>query len=115
MNFCKFAIKLSTPFGVKVCTAPVAACSMLFPHLDPFQTLIKRAELRDKAMRECKRWLDTALANARYETTFLDQAVAAVVEHFIGQRLSQKLAPPVQITPSYATYTAQSAARVEAV
>ncbi|HBX00413.1 MAG TPA: hypothetical protein DEF77_05650, partial [Gammaproteobacteria bacterium] len=99
----------------RVITAPVAACTMLFPHVDPFSTLIKRTDLRDKAIRECQRWLDTALANARYETTFLDQAVAAVVEQFIGQRLSQKLAPPIQITPSYANYAAQASARVEAV
>ena len=99
----------------RVITAPVAACNLLFPHLDPFQTLIKRTELRDKAIRECQRWLDTALANAQYETTFLDRDVAAVVEQFIGQRLSQKLAPPLQITPSYATYTASPAVRVEAV
>ena len=99
----------------RVITAPVAACTMLFPHVDPFSTLIKRTDLRDKAIRECQRWLDTALANARYETTFLDQAVAAVVEQFIGQRLSQKLAPPIQITPSYANYTAQASAHVEAV
>ena len=99
----------------RVITAPVAACNMLFPHLDPFQTLIKQAELRDKAIRECQRWLDTALANAQYESTFLDRAVAAVVEQFIGQRLSQKLAPPLQVTPSYTTYTAPPAVRVEAV
>ena len=99
----------------RVITAPVAAFNMLFPHLDPFQTLIKQAELRDKAIRECQRWLDTALANAQYESTFLDRAVAAVVEQFIGQRLSQKLAPPLQVTPSYTTYTAPPAVRVEAV
>ena len=99
----------------RVITAPVAACNLLFPHLDPFQTLIKRTELRDKAIRECQRWLDTALANAQYESTFLDRAVAAVVEQFIGQRLSQKLAPPLQVTPSYTTYTAPPAVRVEAV
>ena len=99
----------------RVVTAPVAACNMLFPHLDPFQTLIKRTELRDKAIRECQRWLDTALANAHYETTFLDRAVAAVVEQFIGQRLSQKLALPLQITPNYTTYAATTAVRVEAV
>ena len=99
----------------RVITAPVAACNMLFPHLDPFQTLIKQAELRDKAIRECQRWLDTALANAQYESTFLDRAVAAVVEQFIEQRLSQKLAPPLQVTPSYTTYTAPPAVRVEAV
>ena len=99
----------------RVITAPVAACNMLFPHLDPFQTLIKQAEWRDKAIRECQRWLDTALANAQYESAFLDRAVAAVVEQFIGQRLSQKLAPPLQVTPSYTTYTAPPAVRVEAV
>ena len=99
----------------RVITAPVAACSMLFPHVDPFQTLIKKTDMRDKATLECQRWLDTAVANARYETTFLDQAVARVVEQFIGQRLSQKLAPTKNAASRYSAYSPRVTARVEAV
>jgi hypothetical protein len=99
----------------RVITAPVAACSTLFPKVDPFHALVNNARLRSKAIRKCQHWLNTALASARYEATYLSAHSALVVEHFITGHL---ISPPIreaQSTPTYSPWQKQTAVSVEAV
>ena len=97
----------------RVITAPVAACGTLHTHLDPFNALVKRADLRNKAVAQCQRWLDSALAAARYEAAFLCKHSAVVVDQFISQQLTRKTSAPLQPTPAYSRWP--SRARAEAV
>ena len=99
----------------RVITAPVAACSTLFPNVDPFHALVTHEGLRTKALRQCQRWLDTALASARYETAFLSAHSAVVVENFITRQLTIKPVREAQSTPSYSRWRKQAPVRVEAV
>lgn len=97
----------------RVITAPVAACGTLHTHVDPFNALVKRADLRNKAVAQCQRWLDSALAAARYEAAFLCEHSAIVVDQFISQQLTRKTSAPLQPTPAYSRWP--SRARAEAV
>jgi geranylgeranyl pyrophosphate synthase len=99
----------------RVITAPVAACSTLFPKVDPFHALVNNARLRSKAIRKCQHWLNTALANARYEATYLSAHSALVVEHFITGHLTSPPIREAQSTPTYSPWQKQTAVSVEAV
>ena len=99
----------------RVVTAPVAACSTLFPKVDPFHALVNHASLRTKAIRQCQHWLDTALASARYEAAFLAAHSALVVENFITGQLTTKPIRETQSMPTYSPWRKQTAVRVEAV
>lgn len=97
----------------RVITAPVAACGTLHTHVDPFNALVKQADLRTKAVAQCQRWLDSALAAARCEAAFLCKHSAVVVDQFISQHLTRKTSTPLQPTPAYSRWP--SRARAEAV
>lgn len=99
----------------RVITAPVAASSMLFPKVDPFYALINRADLRSQALRQCHKWLDSALARARHEATFLTAHSASVVEGFIARQLTIKPIRKNRSTPTFRPWQKQSAVSVEAV
>ena len=99
----------------RVITAPVAACSTLFPRVDPFHALVNSPRRRSKAVRECQHWLDSALANARHEATFLSAHSALVVEQFIAGQLIAQPVREIQSTPAYQHWHKPAAIRVEAV
>ncbi len=99
----------------RVITAPVAACSTLFPKVDAFHALVNNARLRSQAVRKCHHWLNTALANARYESTFLSAHSALVVEHFITGHLITPPTREAQSTPNYSPWRKPTAVGVEAV
>ena len=88
---------------------------MLFPKVDPFYALVNRADLRSQAIRQCQNWLDSALACARYEATFLSAHSASVVERFITRQLTTKPIRENQSTPTFRHWQKQTTVRVEAV
>ena len=99
----------------RVITAPVAACSSLFPGADPFSTLMHRADRRDRATRECQRWLASALANARYEAAFLSEHANTVVQRFISKKLAYKMPTLAEPVANYKTWQSPARSRFEAV
>lgn len=99
----------------RVITAPVAAFNSLFPSVDPFQALLSQTDRRDRAVRECQRWLDSALAKARYEAAFLSKTSEVVVEKFISQKFSYIVPAATERVSSFQPWQGATATRAEAV